>query len=233
MKLIDMHAHSSGISECCQLPYDKIIDTALENGMDGIVLTNHYQSAYLKNNDAHELAERYISEYYKAKEYGDKKGALVLFGIEVTMEKHGGVHLLVYGIAPEFLREYPMLYAMEQKELYSLIKANGGVISQAHPYRNGVDRLLDTAYLDGVEINCHPLYKKSYAGEMIDIAKKNGLFLTCGADFHADTYRAKCGLYIPDEITDHFGLRDYLINKKKKKFFIHEPEDNSCREEEL
>lgn len=233
MKLIDMHAHSSGISECCQIPYDKVIETALQNGMDGIVLTNHYQSAYVKNEDADEFANRYIEEYYKAKEYGDRIGAVVIFGIEVTMEKHGGAHLLVYGIAPEFLKDYPLLYSMEQKELYKLIKENGGVISQAHPYRNGVNRLLDTAYLDGIEINCHPLYHKSYAEEMIDIAKENDLFLTCGADFHADTYRAKCGLYIPDDVNDHKALRDYLIQPVKKRLFIHDIEENSYREVEI
>ncbi len=230
MKLIDMHAHSSGISECCQMPYNKVIDTAKENGMDGIVLTNHYQSAYVKNGDVADFVERYIEEYYKAKEYGDKAGITVIFGVEVTMEKHGGVHLLVYGIAPEFLKENPLLFDMTQKELYALIKANNGVIAQAHPYRNGINRLLDTAFLDGVEINCHPLYHKSYAEEVMAIAKERRLFLTCGADFHADTYRAKCGLYIPDDTNDHIGLRDFLLSDTKKRLFVHEPENNSNRE---
>jgi histidinol phosphatase-like PHP family hydrolase len=55
LMLIDMHAHSSGISTCCQIPYDKVIDTAKENGMDGIVLTNHYQKNpnYYLNHQTH------------------------------------------------------------------------------------------------------------------------------------------------------------------------------------
>ena len=40
--LIDMHSHSSGISKCCQMDAKGVVKEALNAGLDGIVLTNHY-----------------------------------------------------------------------------------------------------------------------------------------------------------------------------------------------
>ena len=221
--LIDMHAHSSGISRCCQSPYDVIMKIALENGMDGIILTNHYEIGYVKEGGPAELAERYINEFLAAEGYGKEIGCKVFFGIEVTMVLYPKVHMLVYGVSTDFLKENPTLYSMTQEELYKLVKANGGTLVQAHPFRGGTT-VLDPKFLDGVEINCHPIYKKSYAEELIEIAEKNGLYLTSGADFHDDTpYRAKCGMYLPDDIKDQFELRDYLLAPGKKKLCHQEP----------
>ena len=53
--LIDLHAHSSGISRCCRYDYKTILDHAKEVGIDGIVLTNHYQAEYLDGKTAEEF----------------------------------------------------------------------------------------------------------------------------------------------------------------------------------
>ena len=99
---------------------------------------------------------------------------------------------------------------MTQQELYGLVHAAGGVMVQAHPMRNGKNRLMDPAYLDGVEVNCHPKYDRCYAKELAELAKSNGWILTCGGDYHADTYRVQCGMYLPDSITDGVQLGQYL-----------------------
>ena len=44
--LIDLHAHTSGISRCCRIPIPEVLRQTLDNGMDGIVLTDHYQKSY-------------------------------------------------------------------------------------------------------------------------------------------------------------------------------------------
>lgn len=58
--LMDLHAHSSGISKCCRIPVDKVLSTALEKGMDGIVLTDHDQKSCIQNETADAFAERYM-----------------------------------------------------------------------------------------------------------------------------------------------------------------------------
>ena len=206
------------------LPAPEILEVAKEAGIDGIVLTNHYQKGYISNGDVNELVEKYIEEYLYTKKCGEKSGIKVFFGIEVTMEKYPNVHMLIYGIAVDFLRKYPYLFDYTQEELYETVKNEGGILVQAHPFRNGTT-VLDTDYMDGVEINCHPLYKKSYCQELIKIAEDNDLLLTCGGDFHADTYRPKCGVYLPDDIADENMMVEYIKNSEEYSLRMQEPNE--------
>lgn len=225
--LIDLHAHSSGISQCCRIPYDQILQQARDNGIDGIVLTNHYQESYIQNGDISAFVEKYIAEFQAANAYGKRIGVSVLFGVEVTMTQYPNVHLLIYGVDPDFLRAYPTVFALTQEQLYRLVKSHHGLLIQAHPFRNHAT-VLDTHYLDGVEINCHPLYGNSYSGELIRIACDNHLLLTCGGDYHADTYRPKCGMYLPDTVTDTHTLCSYLLSPGEKQLCVQEPNTDTC-----
>ena len=65
--LIDMHSHSSGISRCCLIDAKEVVKEALNAGLDGIVLTNHYVEYYAENNDYLAFAKRYIEEFNYAK----------------------------------------------------------------------------------------------------------------------------------------------------------------------
>ncbi|MBQ8382057.1 MAG: hypothetical protein IJX47_02505 [Clostridia bacterium] len=220
--LIDLHAHSSGISHCCRIPYDAVIRAALDAGLDGIVLTNHYQKSYVTDGDYAAFARRYTEEFRLAKAHGDRVGCKVFFGAEVTMERHDGAHLLLYGIDERFIEDNPTLFDLTQEELHRLVKAAGGALVQAHPYRK-VKNLLPAEYLDGVEVNCHPLYGKSDFSDMVEIATENGLILTCGGDYHADTYRPKCGTYLPDGLQSGVEIGRYLLGADELKLCIHEP----------
>ena len=224
--LIDMHAHSSGISRCCKIPYHEVLRQALAHGMDGVVLTNHYQKSYIRGGDADAFVDNYIAEYELTKKYGDEIGCKVFFGIEVTMERYPKVHMLIYGLGPDFLRAHPDIFDCTQAELYNLVKACGGLLIQAHPFRNGTT-VLDTALLDGIEINCHPLYKNAYSRELLQIAEENRLIVTCGGDFHADTYHPTCGMYLPDNAKDCKDIMAYLLSPAEKKLCIHEPNSNT------
>lgn len=224
--LIDLHAHSSGISRCCQIPAEEVLKTAKEYGIDGIVLTNHYQKSYLQNDDADAFAKAYVEEFHYTEKIAEELGMKVFFGVEVTTELYKNVHMLVYGVSEKFVLENPRVFELNQEELYKLVKVYGGVLVQAHPFRNGCT-VLDTAYLDGVEINCHPLYGNSYQKDLMEIAAENKLLLTCGGDYHADTYRPHCGMYLPDDIGNNNELRDYLLDTKEVKLCIHEPNEET------
>lgn len=221
--LIDMHAHCSEISRCCKASLEQAMEITLENGMDGFVLTNHYQKKYVTDGDYLAFAKRYMAECERAVAYGAQKGVPVFWGIEVTAEQYPQVHMLIYGVDSEFLFRYPTLFDYSQQELYRIVSENGGVLIQAHPYRGGT-MVLDTAFLDGVEVNCHPLYGHSYCDELIKLARENDLIVTCGGDFHKDTYRPKCGIYLPDSIGDSAALGAYLKNAKTLELCIMEIE---------
>ena len=221
--LIDFHAHSSGISRCCKIDGENMLLVAKSKGIDGVVLTNHYDKNYVTI-DAAELAKRYIKEFLLVKSYEVKYNIKVFFGIEVTLARHNNAHMLIYGVDCNFLLKYPDIFYYEQKELYKLVKEHGGILVQAHPLRGGKNVLLDFDYLDGVEINCHPLYDGSHIKFLSKIAKENNFILTCGGDFHNDTHRAKCGVYLDDSLTEMEDIVLYLTTSKVIKMFIQEPD---------
>jgi hypothetical protein len=227
--LFDLHAHSSGISRCCLLPYSAIIDEAKAMGIHGLVLTNHYTKDYLDGGDASVLAHEYAEEYRRAKAYGESVGVTVLFGIEISAAKHNDFHLLFYGIEEDFIEAYPEIYNLTQEELYRLAEENGALLIQAHPFR-GSTYPLDPAYLHGVEINCHPLYGTSRYDDVVAIAVAHKQILTCGGDYHADTYRPYCGVCLPDAVKTSRDLVTHLKQAKTLTIRMQEPADGQCYE---
>ncbi len=225
--LIDLHAHSSGISWCCRYDAKTVLQHAKEIGLDGIVLTNHYQAEYITDGDTEGFITRYYDEYLLCKKFGDEMGMKVFFGIEVTVRATPNVHLLIYGADKEFMFKNPMLFDMPLKELHNLCRKNGCALVQAHPFRNG-STILDTRYLDGLELNCHPLYDGTHRDELVAKAKAESLMLTCGGDYHGDTYRTNCGVYLPDDITN---IAEFILNAKSVKLRIQEPHNEVYEKE--
>lgn len=231
--LIDFHAHTSGISKCCRIPAPDVLKAAKEVGLDGIILTNHYHKPYLKGEmTPSDFARKYVDEYLYTKKLGDEMGMKVFLGIEVTMEKCGAAHLLVYGADTEFILEHPDMFDYTQKELYDLVKENGYALVQAHPFRGG-KTLLDLSLLDGVEANCHPLYDATHTDRLYEVAKESGLMLTCGGDFHADTYRPHCGVFIPDDTKNEMDIAEFIHTAESVKLRIHELREESWSDREF
>ncbi len=229
--LIDLHAHTSGISRCCRANAEEVIDTAGKHGFDGIALTNHYTKAYYTEESYHGWIERYIEEWHLCRELGDKSGLRVFCGIEITQESDPRVHILVYGCDESFLRTHHKLCDMSLQELYTLCHQHGCAVVQAHPFRAGAT-VQNTAYLDGVEINCHPLYKNTYASDVEKAAREANIALLCGCDYHKDTYRPHGGVFLPDDIVTDKDLADYILNSKTFSLQIHEITDNSIYKKE-
>lgn len=219
--LIDLHAHSA-LSRCCKIDGIENLKVAKQYGMDGYVLTNHYDKSYLINDDKIEYANRYINEYYYIKEGSKGLGIKVFFGIEITMARHNNIHMLVYGVDPEWLLEYPDLYDYDIKDLSELVHRYNAILVQAHPLRKNKNVLLDTKYLDGIELNSHTNKEGPHTEEILDIAKTNNLLVTSGGDYHNDAPRAKCGVYLPDNINDIKEIVEYLKNTNEIKMVVQE-----------
>lgn len=218
----DLHCHSSGISRCARVSYDVVIDVAKEHGYDGIVLTNHYTDYELNDYGTEVFVEKYIDEYVKARDYGEKVGVNVLFGIEVTVSYNLSVHLLIYGATPEFLRANPNLPNLTQAELYEVCRKNGCVLINAHPYRYG-QTVQDLRYLDGVEVNCHFKYDGCYTKELAKVARDNHVAFTCGCDYHGDSERPCAGMYLPDGILTNRDLVEYLKTSSVFSVKVNDP----------
>lgn len=208
---------------------DEVIGIAKKTELDGVVITNHYQKSYIIDGQAKVFAEKYIEEYNNAINIGEKSGIKVFPGIELTLEKYPSVHMLIYGVEDSFIMDNLNMYDYTQRELYERVKEAGGAMIQAHPFRNGTT-VLDVLYLDGIEINCHPLYEFSYSGDIINIAKKNNMTVTCGGDFHADSYRPKCGVYLPEYVDSSDKLRDYILKSEEIHMCVQEPDTKEIKD---
>ncbi len=224
--LIDPHAHTRGISHCCRAEAEEVLETAKAHGFDGLVLTNHYTENYYTDETYHEWIERYIEEWHRVCALAEQKGLRAFFGIEVTQEYEPRLHMLVYGCDEDFLRTNQRLCELSLEELSAVCHAHGCALVQAHPFRNGAT-VQDTAYLDGLEINCHPKYGSTHASEVELEAKKAGLALICGCDYHADTYRAHGGTLVPDGIKTGRELAQYLLHADRFTLQVHEVSDGA------
>lgn len=236
MQFIDMHAHTSGISKCCRLPGDQILHIAKEYGYNGIVLSNHFAKSYLEMSGYDAFVDRYLAEYESVKRYGETLDVTVFFAVELTMEYDQRVHILLYGADGAFLHAQKELYMFSAGELYQVCHDHGILVIQAHPYRNGTQPLpIDC--VDGYEVNCHPVYDKTYSGELLSAQQKNGKILTCGCDYHGDSYRARGGVFLPEWVrtgkelvqylkeADHIELQVQEINADTVQRYVVEPFD--------
>ena len=75
--LIDLHAHSSGISKCCRIPIERVIKEAKRVGLDGIVLTNHYQKNYVTDGDYAAFIRRYAGKDYPQGDFLSPDGSVL------------------------------------------------------------------------------------------------------------------------------------------------------------
>ncbi len=220
----DMHCHTSGISLCARISAEKNIKKAKELGYDALSVNNHYVSYYFSEDDYEDWIEKYINEWEECKRYGEIYGVRIFCGIEVTMDFDKRVHLLIYGCDADFLRKNPLLCQKSLEELYNICKENGCALVQAHPFRGGSE-ILDTRFLDGMEINCHPSYLDSHYEEILGSARENEKAVTVGCDYHKDTRRPMGGMFLPDTIKTDRDLADYIKNSKEFYFQIDDPKN--------
>ena len=222
--LIDMHVHSAPMSTCGKRPSNEIIDITAETGMDGMVLTNHYNRKGMHEGESYEqYANRYIYEYEVAAKYAEQKGFKLFFGIEVSPIAYKRTHLVVYGVGYDFILNNVNMIEYDHQTLYRAVKAAGGVLIQAHPYRKNVDRLLDLNFLDGIELSCHPGYDGTHIDELAPIAASAGKILTCGGDYHGGSAgRVRCGMYFPDSFADTFDIAKYLETTDSVKLCVQD-----------
>ncbi len=208
--LFDPHVHSSGISKCSHVTGMEIVDTRKSEGYGGIVLTNHCQPWYYTPQEHREFIKRFIAEYRAVKEYADNVGFRAFLGIEVTISLPDVADWLLYGVDEKFLIDSPCLYALTQKELFTLCEKAEVAMVQAHPYRSStLPRAAE--YMHGMEINCTPCDVNTRE-TVIKEAEKRGIFVTCGTDYHGDARPIKGGIYLPSSVNNAGKMAEYLLN---------------------
>lgn len=196
--LYETHLHTKESSACSHNTGAEMARAYKEAGYTGIIITDHFfygNTAVDRTLPWKEWVEEFCKGYEHAKEEGDKIGLQVFFGWESGYQ---GTEFLIYGLDKEWLLSHPEIKDATIEEQYRLVKAGGGIVSHAHPFREEdyiPEIRLFPEYVDAVEVvnathtspvslgHKNPLYNekaKSYA-------KEHGLPATGGSDQHTTT----------------------------------------------
>lgn len=185
----ETHLHTKEGSACGKLSGAEQAELYKGFGYAGIVVTDHFfngNCAVPRELPWRERIERFCAGYRGAKKRGDEIGLQVFFGLETNFS---GQEFLLYGLSEEWLKEQEDMLSWSPAEQFKRVKAAGGFVVQAHPYR-------EAFYIPEVKLypDCCEAFEISNAlnaarGENFNekaaaYAKEHGIPGTGGSDAH-------------------------------------------------
>ena len=193
--LYDCHVHTSEGSACGKNTGSEMAQAYKAAGYSGIVITDHFyygNTAIDRDLPWPIWVDHFSKGYENAKATGLKIGLQVFFGWEACYE---GTEFLIYGLSPSWLLAHPEIKNATISEQFHLIKKDGGLVIQAHPFREEsyIDAMrLFPDLVDGIEVlnathsNPHSLfhYNPHFDKEAAQYAKAHHFLLTAGSDMH-------------------------------------------------
>ena len=222
--LFDLHVHTAGMSNCARSPYQEMVDEYVKAGYGGVVLTNHYNFLYTVPYGgaywASDYPKAYLDEFYRARDYGAKKGLKVFFGREVaiSLPKCTYAEFLYYGITPDEFLRYADMFEYDQKGLFEVANKCGAVLVQSHPFRIQQGHIPhDPKFMHGVEINCHAKFLRD-EDKVRAFASEHNLLVTCGSDYHINFQAGCAGVDFFENPIDEKDLATKIKNGEYKIF---------------
>ena len=214
--IYETHMHTSEISACARATAEKQVLTYKKMGYAGIIITDHFINGYStcpKVMPWDKKMKFFASGYENAKKAGDKYGLDVFFGWEFTIR---GADFLTYGLDLDFLLDNPNVDRLEIEDYSRLVRASGGFLAQAHPYRNEYyiehPFPVEPQLLDAVEVynSMDNEYSNSQA---MGFAEENNLPIQAGTDAHGRGYTPYSGIRLQEKAGTIFDI----INAIKRK----------------
>lgn len=185
----ETHCHCSQCSACGHSTSAEIVRAYHAAGYAGLVLTDHF----LRGNTAVDRSlpwetkvRLYYDAYLEAKAIGDELDFDVIFGIEEHFG--GGQEVLIYNIDLDFLLANPDMCDIPLEELIQRVHDWGGLVFQAHPFRNR--RYIDMTrpprddVVDGFEVYNASNNSPEENLPAYRLAKEKGLLMISGGDVH-------------------------------------------------
>ncbi len=216
----ELHCHSGDVSNCATATAQEIIDEYCAAGYTSLVLTNHFSrytfaGSYGKFHgdpeDHNDRVDFFMSGYKELKALAADR-LNILFGVELRSNQDENDYL-IYGVDEYFLREHPDIMDMSVTALREEINAYGGLLFQAHPFRNHMN-IRPPARLDGIEVFNGNTVLDSRNDIALLWAEKYGLLMSSGSDFHhSKKDRANGGIITDVPITNEAQLVEILRRK--------------------
>lgn len=193
--LYETHLHTCEASACARNIGAEMARACKEYGYTGIFVTDHNWGGNTRTDRGLPWdiwVDRFCEGYEHAREEGEKIGLDVFFGYEAGFR---GTEFLLYGINKGWMKAHPELWTATIEEQYQLVHEAGGLVIQAHPYREEdyiPEIRLFPQWVDGVEgINATHSNSRSMAHNdpaydirAIAYAKEHALPLSAGSDIH-------------------------------------------------
>lgn len=195
--LYETHLHTSQGSACGHNTGFEMAKAAHAYGYAGIIVTDHNwggNTAVDRSLPWKEWVYRFAEGYRDAKRYADAHPDFdVFFGYEAGFS---GTEFLIYGISPEWMAEHPEIRTESLEEHLRMIRAAGGTVVHAHPYREEwyIPQIrLFPELVHGVEgVNAtHSCsksvshHRKEYDDRAIAYAREHSLPMSAGSDIHS------------------------------------------------
>lgn len=191
----EMHCHTSEGSRCAHISAAEMADFYKKSGYTGLTITDHFfngNTTVPKELPWKERVELFEKGYINAFKRGKEIGLDVFFGWEVSAQ---GTDFLTYGLDAEWLYKHEDCDKMRISDYCDLVRADGGYIVQAHPFR-------EAGYIEMIRL----LPRKVDAVETINACRTD--FENRMADQYADNYSLLkfCGT------DNHVGARERLAS---------------------
>lgn len=199
----ETHCHCVQASRCARSTAQELVRAYHAKGYAGLVLTDHFifgNTSVPRDLSWQTRMRMYHQAYLDAKAEGDKLDFDVIFGIEHAYGD--GKEVLIYGIDLPFLLNNPDIPEISLDEFAARVKAHGGIVVQAHPYRNrsyvnmAVGPRADL--VDGIEVH-NPWNQPGEDKQALELANSGDYILTSGGDIHMaeDPRLGTAGILLP------------------------------------
>jgi hypothetical protein len=219
--ITELHCHSGEVSNCASATAQEIVRAYCAAGYTSLVLTNHFSfytfgfgnlQKFPGNPESHsDKVDFFMSGYHALCEAaGDRLN--VILGVELRSNTDDSDYL-IYGVDEYFLRSHPDLMDMPIAGVLSEVHAAGGLLVQAHPFRNHM-KIQKPERLDGVEVFNGCVRHDSRNDIALLWAERYGLLMTSGSDYHHAAKDSPNGGIVTDfPITDGHQLAEVLKSK--------------------
>lgn len=196
MYLYETHLHTALTSACSRFQPQEIVEKYTRLSYAGVFVTDHF----LNGNTTvpaslpwKERISRFCEGYRAVRERARGTGLDVFFGWEYS---YLGTDFLVYGLGEDWLAAHPEIMDMRVSEFLPFVRREGGLVVQAHPYREAdyIDHIrLYPSLVDGLEtVNANRSERTNRLARIL--AEEYGLCKTAGSDIHNAAQSALAGM---------------------------------------
>lgn len=234
----ETHCHCAQCSMCAQSSSQMMVRAYKAAGYAGLVLTDHFIHGYTAVPATlpwPERMKRYYQAYLDAKAVSDELDFDVIFGFEHAYGD--GKEVLVYGVELDFLLVNPDIPELTLDEFVDRIHEAGGIVVQAHPYRNrwymnmAVGPRADI--VDGIEVY-NAWNNPGENPQALALAQTKDYIMTCGGDIHEadDPLIGAAGVVLPHRVHSSKEFADAL-KQRSHRFLVNGRVLDRIRETDL